>query len=227
MKNLFKNPFFLLGLILGIALVAWFVMRDSGDVAGEQVQSEPLTNAQLLEIMSDDHVRGPASAPVKLVVYSDFECPFCAEYAATLGDAQKEFGERIAVVYRHYPLEFHAYALAAAEASECAATQGKFWEMHDALFGRTAAEGLNADSFADSAQALGLDVEAFTQCTQERSYAQNIVKEIVQAEQLGVTATPTTFINGTIHVGALPWEDYETEEGEAKGLRSLIEEELE
>lgn len=227
MRNFFKNPFFLLGLILGIILVAWLVMRDNGEVAGEQVQNEPLTNVQLLEILSDDHVRGPATAPVKLVIYSDFECPFCATYAATVGEAQKAFGEKVAVIFRHYPLDFHAYALRAAEASECAAAQGKFWEIHDALFGRTAAGGLAPEAFSDSAQALGLDVEGFNQCMAERRYAANIVSEIAQAEQLTVSATPTTFINGNIQVGALPWEDYETEEGTRPGLKSLIERELE
>lgn len=227
MKNVFKNPFFLFGLAVGVSLVTWLAVRDNGEVAGEQVQNEPLTESELLQPLSDDHIRGPIDAPVTLVVYSDFECPFCAKYAATLGDAQKEFGDTIAIVYRHFPLDFHAYAHKAAEASECAAAQGMFWEMHDALFGRTAAEGLNAGAFSDSARALGLDMTEFNQCITDGRYADSVVSDIAQAYRLGVTATPTTFINGSIHVGAIPWDDYESAEGEALGLKSLIAAELE
>ena len=145
--------------------------------------------------------KGPANATVTIVTYCDFQCPFCARFAANLDEAIRG-NSNVRVVYKQFPLPFHNNADLAAQASLAAHAQGLFWEMHDMLFanqqqlGRTALEGY--------AEELGLDMERFRDALDSGMYEQTIREETAEGQKFGVQGTPTWFVNGVFQSGALP-----------------------
>ena len=146
-------------------------------------------------------VRGPADAAVVIVEFSDFECPYCRTLSRTLADVVKQYDGKVRLVFRQFPLEaIHRNAMKAAEASVCASDQGKFWEMHDRLFVGSLAE---ADLLAKAADA-GLQAEAFKACLSSGKAADRVRADMKAASTLGVSSTPTFFINGRPMVGAVP-----------------------
>jgi predicted DsbA family dithiol-disulfide isomerase len=158
--------------------------------------------------------RGPASAPVTIVEFSDFECPFCGALFPTLKTIEKTYPATVRIVYRQFPLtNIHPYAQKAAEASLCADEQGRFWEMHDSLFGFQ--EDLTIESLKLRAMELNLDAAKFSACLDSGRHAETIRKDKEEAAALGVTRTPTLFVNGRLLLGNQPAE-----------LRALIEDEL-
>jgi predicted DsbA family dithiol-disulfide isomerase len=158
--------------------------------------------------------RGPATARVTIVEFSDFECPFCGGLFPSLKNIEKTYADTVRIVYRQFPLtNVHPHAQKAAEASLCAGEQGRFWEMHDSLFGFQ--EDLTIDSLKLRAMELGLDVPAFDTCLDSGRHAETIRKDKEDAARLGVSGTPTLFVNGRIILGNQPAE-----------LRALIDDEL-
>jgi Na+/H+ antiporter NhaA len=147
-----------------------------------------------------DHIRGPADAPVTMLEYGDFECPFCGQAEPIVRELLREHGE-VAYAWRHLPLnDVHPAAQQAAEAAEAAANQGAFWEMHDLLL-----EHQDALAFRDLlgyASELGLDVERFEEDLRTRDGAGRIARDVDSADLSGVSGTPTFFINGLRHYGA-------------------------
>lgn len=142
-----------------------------------------------------DHVRGPASAPVTLVEYGDYECPHCGRAYPIVKQVQASMGRRLRFVFRNFPLrESHPHAQGAAEAAEAAGAQGKFWEMHDRLFERQFA--LEDASLMEYALELGLDVERFRQELEGRVYEPRVREDFRSGVMSGVNGTPTFFING-------------------------------
>ncbi len=146
-----------------------------------------------------DHVEGPANAPVTLVEYGDFECPYCGDAYPIIKAVQKAIGHRLRFVFRQFPLtEAHAHALHAAEISEAAATIGRFWKMHDILYeNQLALEDRDLLSYAKSA---GLDDEAASQAFDGR-YDDHIKKDFRGGIRSGVNGTPCLFINGQRYDG--------------------------
>lgn len=148
--------------------------------------------------------RGGAAAKVTIVVFSDFECPFCARFVPTLERIEEKYRDQVRVVFRQFPLVIHADARKAAEASLCAAEQGKFWEIHDAMFANQKAlapEGLKA-----TAAGLGLKSDAFDTCLDSGRFADRVESDVRAGGDAGVTGTPATFINGRLVSGAVPFE---------------------
>lgn len=137
---------------------------------------------------------GPEKAPVTIVVFSDFQCPYCRSSAEILREVQRLEGERVRLVYRHFPLPIHDRAERAAEAAECAAQSGRFWPMHDALFAN--AQKLGDEDLLSYAAALGIDRDTFAQCL-----AGGIARPAIDADRqagiaAGVDGTPAIFVNG-------------------------------
>jgi Na+/H+ antiporter NhaA len=162
-----------------------------------------------------DHVRGPAEAPVTVVEYGDFECPYCGRAEPAVRELLKEFGD-VRYVWRNLPLtDVHPHAQAAAEAAEAAAEQGAFWEMHDKLLDHQ--DDLKASDLVRYAEELGLDVERFENDLQRRSGAQHIAEDVDSADLSGVSGTPTFFINDRRHYGAY---DVGTLSAEVKAARA-------
>ena len=158
--------------------------------------------ADLSEPVHDgDHVRGAPGAELELVMYGDFECPYCAAAQGILRRVQERLGDRLRFVFRHFPLESkHPHAQHAAQAAEAAAAQGAFWEMHDALF---AARGALEDAdLAKHAQRLNLDGDAVAAALRDGTYADRVAHDRRSGEASGVTGTPGFFANGRRVEGA-------------------------
>ena len=154
---------------------------------------------------SDDHVRGDKNAKVTLVEYSDFQCPYCGNFTPTLDRIMEEYKGEVKLIYRHFPLtSIHPNAQKAAEASECANDQGKFWEMHDKMF--TDQNNLGVDSLKAMAKSLGLNTSKFNECLDDGKYAQKVTDSETEGITYGVEGTPATFVNGTLVSGALPYD---------------------
>jgi Na+/H+ antiporter NhaA len=147
-----------------------------------------------------DHVRGPVDAPVTVLEYGDFECPYCGRAEPVLRELLRDFGD-VAYVWRHLPLnDVHPSAQQAAEAAEAAAEQGAFWEMHDLLLEHQHALGYR--DLVGHAEELGLDLERFEEDLRTRTGAGRIAEDVDSADLSGVSGTPTFFINGLRHYGA-------------------------
>ncbi|MGC2442646.1 DsbA family protein [Candidatus Binatus sp.] len=149
---------------------------------------------------ANDHVQGPAKAPVTLVEYGDYQCPYCGEAYPIVKALQKRLGEQVRFVFRNFPLaEAHPHAEHAAEAAEAAAAQGKFWEMHDLLYENQAA--LEDEDLVRYAKLLHLDVPRFVKEMEAHAYAERVRADFSSGVRSGVNGTPTFFINGARHDG--------------------------
>jgi|SRR5215216_3176459 len=148
-----------------------------------------------------DHVRGAMEAPVTLVEYGDFQCPYCGDAYPVVHELLERFGDRLRFVFRHMPLgDLHPRAPAAAEASEAAAAQGRFWEMHDRLF--THQLELGDEELRGHADAIGLDAERFERELREGVHAARVGEDYRSGAESGIPSTPRFFVNGVIHLGS-------------------------
>lgn len=150
---------------------------------------------------------GNAKAPVTIVEFSDFQCPFCSRAVPAIDRIKKEYGpDKVKIVFRDMPLPSHDRAVPAANAAHCANEQGKFWEMHDVLF-ENQAKLADAD-LKDYAKKVGLDAAKFTACFDAKKFQGDIDKSRAEAEKLGISATPSFVINGVLLQGAQPFEKF-------------------
>ncbi len=147
---------------------------------------------------------GPATAPVTIVEFSDFQCPFCSRVNPTIKQVQDKYGDKVRIVFRQFPLSFHQQAGKAAEASLCAADQNKFWELHDAMFADQ--QSLGVDQLKAKAAGLGVNAEQFNQCLDSGKHAATIQADIKDGSAAGVSGTPALFVNGRFINGAVPFE---------------------
>jgi protein-disulfide isomerase len=197
--------FFLLG--LGSGFLVWG--RDSTTIAAPAAQQAAVTIPDKVvryDIpVDDDPALGPADAPITLIEFSDYQCPFCTKWHDEVFPLLiKEYGDKIHFVYRDLPLSIHGDAQSAAEAANCAGEQGAYWKFHDALFSEQ--YGLGAEAYLKYAADLGLDADALAACVNEGRYTDEVMADYTFAENLGVSSTPTFFINGIAIVGAQPYE---------------------
>lgn len=152
----------------------------------------------------DEHIRGDLTkAKVVLIEYSDFQCPFCARHHPNMKQLMEDYGDDIAWVYRHFPLSFHPQALPAANASECAAEQGKFWEFADEIFDNQSS--LGRDYYISLASSNNLNINQFTDCYDTSKYSSRIQLNAQWGEDNGVAGTPATFVNDVLVSGAVPY----------------------
>jgi protein-disulfide isomerase len=174
--------------------------------------SAPRTN---VAVAPNDPSIGSASAPVTVVEFSDFQCPYCQRAAPTLKRVREVYGDKVRVVWKDFPLtQIHPQAFKAAEAAQCAAEQGKFWEYHDRLFANQ--QALQPDDLKKHASEIGLDAAKFGPCLDSSKYAERVRDGVSAGSRLGVNSTPTLYINGRLLQGAQPFEAF----------ASLIDEEL-
>lgn len=149
-----------------------------------------------VQVGPEDHVRGNADAPVTLVEYGDFECPYCGEAYAMVKELEEKYGDRLRVVFRSFPLAQHRHAEAAAETAEFAADQGRFWEMHDMLYEHQNA--LDEPHLLGYAKRLGLDAKALSVALSEQTY-RPLIDEIKEgAQESEIPGTPAFFLNDVL-----------------------------
>jgi protein-disulfide isomerase len=166
-----------------------------------------LLNAPRADIAleASDPSVGNAKAPVTIVEFSDFQCPFCLRAAPTIKQLRETYGDKVRVVWKDFPLtQIHPQAFKSAEAGHCAAEQGKFWEYHDKLFGNQ--QALQPDSLKQYAKEAGMDASRFDSCLDSSKYAERVRDSVAAGSRLGVSSTPTVFVNGRMLEGAQPYE---------------------
>jgi protein-disulfide isomerase len=157
----------------------------------------------------DDPSMGPENAPITIIEFSDYQCPFCAQwYAEVLTRLMTDYEGKIRFVYRDFPLySIHPQAQSAAEAANCAGEQAAYWPFHNALF--SGKYNLGSDAYTRYAEELGLNVAQFSQCVSERRYKDEVDDDFKYATSVGVNSTPIFFINGLAIVGAQPYEVFQ------------------
>lgn len=192
------------------ALVGWGAFVAAAVLLGERTASRPTRLVRDVE-PGRDHILGPTDAPLTLVEYGDFECPFCGRATGVVREVREQLGDDLRYVFRHLPLpEVHEHAELAARASEAAAAQGAFWPMHDLLFEHQGR--LQVEDLISYAATLGLDVEQFARDLGDERHAARVREDVADAEASGAHGTPTFYVNGQRHSG--PWD--------AQRLRSAL-----
>jgi protein-disulfide isomerase len=179
------------------------------DDTAEAVQAAADKPTSIPVVSSADHVRGDENAAITIIEYSDFECPYCSKFHATMQQVMENYGGKVRWVYRHFPLSFHANAQSASEASECASAQGKFWEYADKLVENRAS--LGEETYLKIAQELGLNTTTFQSCLANGEGKSAVTTMYQGGIGAGVTGTPASFIidskgAATPIKGALPYE---------------------
>jgi protein-disulfide isomerase len=183
--------------------IEWQPMRETVEAIGPQL--------------------GPQSAPVTIVEFSDFQCPFCRRLAPVLRELSRRYPTQVRLVFRNMPLiAIHHAAERAAKAGACAATQGRFWEMHDLMFAEQSS--LSPDALKEKARRLKLDSKVFDRCLDSDSTPEAVQIDQKAAERLGLTSTPSSFVNGRFIAGSLPlyrWQEVINDELKRKGRPTL------
>src|ERR1700731_4555068 len=149
-----------------------------------------------------DHIQGPLDAPVMLLEYGDYECPYCGQVYPIIKEIQKRLGDNLCFAFRNFPLtNMHPHAEHAAEAAEAAGAQGMFWEMHDVLFENQ--DALDDENLLEYAAALGLDTQRFVREMREHVYAPRVREDFLSGVRSGVSCTPSFCVDGMRYVGPL------------------------
>ncbi len=162
------------------------------------------------DLEDDDAVKGDLNAPITIVEFGDYECPFCARfYSQTFEQIDKQYIKtgKVRYVFRDFPLSFHRQAQKAAEAAECAGEQGRYYEMHDLLFEQGVQGGEAA--FIGYAEEMGLDKSDFKDCLYSGEMAEEVLNDFAEGQRLGVQGTPNFFVNGIMISGAQPFTVFE------------------
>jgi protein-disulfide isomerase len=157
-----------------------------------------------IQVEAKGPTRGPSSAPVTIVEFSDFQCPFCGREFPVIEKLMKEYDGKVRLVFRHFPLDFHPFAEKAAEAAVCAADQGKFWELHDQMFSNQ--QKLAVDDLKGYAKSAGLDSAKFDKCLDSGEKKPAVEADQKAGSEAGVNGTPAFFVNGVFINGAVPYD---------------------
>lgn len=229
MNNTKKD--FLLGLFAGIAVISiigFLIMtvayfQKSTGLAKEEIKgvaennvvqknNEPVAptgDSDAVKVNSNDHIRGDKNASVTIVEFSDLQCPYCSRFHETMKQVMENYGGKVKWVFKHFPLEsMHPYARKAAEASECAGEQGKFWEYTDLVYENQSS--LSDEFLSELADQLKLNGDKFKICLSSGKYAGKVTADLKMGTDAGVRGTPASFINGELVSGALPFENIKT-----------------
>lgn len=202
----------LLPVAFALGLGAGYLLWGSQAEAAAAQKAQPTSAAaQQQEVKrydvseDDDPVYGPDSAPVTIIEFSDYECPYCSRWHSEVFlKLREEYGKKVRVIYRDFPLiSIHGEALPAAIAANCANEQGAYWKYHDLLFSGGGEFG--RDTYLMYAAQLGLKMDQFTQCIDTEKYSDEVMADYQYAADLGIRSTPTFFINGIPVVGAQPF----------------------
>ena len=216
-------------LILGICMIAGaMLVRSSVDQAAREVASlkealvrgpqapapsqaaarpgAPDPNRRYAVNTQGSPAKGNERAKLAVVEFSDFQCPYCRRVTPTLEQIQREYGDQVRIVFKHMPLPMHTKAPAAHVAAEAAHRQGKFWQMHDLIFGDQ--DAMSPEKYKDYAKQLGLDLARFERDVASAEVKARIQADAEEAQRLGVSGTPAFFVNGRFLNGAQPYEAF-------------------
>ena len=203
-----------LAVVIAGALIAGAVIFNKDDAKVEdtkgdakKVVEEAADEVEVADVsIDDDAIRGDENAKVTIIEFSDYECPFCKKAEPTMKKILKNYDGQVRWVYRDFPMSYHKNAQLAAEASEAAHAQGKYWEYHDLIYENT--KNLKKADLIKYAEQLGLDMEQFKSDLESGKYTEEVKKDLADGEAAGVDGTPAFFINGRKVVGAQPYEEF-------------------
>jgi len=204
-----------LAIVIAGALIAGAVIFNKDDAKVEDakgdtkkaVKEEVQEGEEVVDVsIDDDAIKGDENAKVTIIEFSDYECPFCKKAEPTMKKILKNYEGKVRWVYRDFPMSYHKNAQLAAEASEAAHAQGKYWEYHDLIYENT--KNLKKADLIKYAEQLGLDVQQFTSDLESGKYTEEVKKDLADGEKAGVDGTPAFFINGRKVVGAQPYEEF-------------------
>ena len=181
------------------------IIEDIKSQAGVKV----MLHAPKVQVAADGPAKGPKTAKVTIVEFSDFQCPYCSRGKKVMEEVVAKYGDKVRLVFRDFPLDFHDKAQKAAEAGQCANDQGKFWAMHDWMFDNQ--QTLDIPALKGAAKTMGMDSTAFDSCLDSGKHAALIKKNTKDGQEAGVRGTPAFFVNGVFLSGALPFEKFKTE----------------
>jgi len=206
-----------IAVLLGANMVVDRMNEQTTTQFGNSVGGIPTGKSENETIVKvEERKSAPREGSGKIIVqeFSDFQCPFCQKFWSTsYKQIKKNYIDtnKITFIYRHFPLDFHQNAQKAAEAGECAQAQGKFWQYHDLAFtfSKSDGVGLNNTDLKKYAADLGLDTQKFNSCLDNGETTEIVESDLADGQAVGVTGTPTFFINGERLVGALPYADFE------------------
>ena len=210
---MFRNPitWLFLGIVVVLGVAVWnTAARMPRQPASPTPASTTVGSTKLpsqVSVFASDPVRGAPAATVTIVEFGDFECPYCAQVAPTLENAISQSNGKLKLVWKDFPLPSHAQAQAAAEAAQCAARQGKFWEYHDALF--QAQDNLSDIMYLSLAGEVGLNYEAFSSCLTNHATLPLVERNLAEGTSIGVDGTPFFIINGQAVSGLITPEQLE------------------
>jgi protein-disulfide isomerase len=209
----------LIGALVGVLTVGgYFLGRELRQRGASQDDRSAVTARRDVPLGGD--ARGPEDAPINIVAFSDFECPFCRIADDSLNKLQQEYGNQIRLFFRHAPMPSHQRAGVAAQAALAAGAQGRFWQMHDQLFAHQASLArIDIDRYA---QQIGLEMTTFRRALDGQAYQTRLAEDMALARSLGVRGLPAVFINGRLIVGAKPYGEFKTVvEDELRGAKAL------
>ncbi|MBU1130813.1 DsbA family protein [Patescibacteria group bacterium] len=220
---------FIIGLIAGVLIIGtigFFVLigtitssksaadsqnqKPAGNQPSAQAPAPSAVSRVNIPISESDHIRGNKNAPVTIVEFSDYQCPYCARHHSTMQQVMAQYGNQVAWVYKHFPLDsIHDQARPAAEASECVGEQKGdegFWQFTDGLFENQSS--LGAGLYNQLAQVIGVDMDKFQECVSSRKYQAKVEADYQAGIKAGVTGTPGNFVNGIPVSGAAPFANF-------------------
>jgi len=219
---------FVLGFFVGMAIlstVAFFTLlvivfnkpakvdlaakADTEQAAAPADDQQEQPSAPVPGVKENEPFKGGKDAKVTVIEYTDFQCPYCLKHHATIQKLVSTYGNKIKLVIRNYPLSFHENAQKAAEAFECAAEQGKSFEMVDAMFKANEKGTMSVDQWKADAKKLGMNTKAlFNDCLDSGKMVEKVSQDAAEGGSAGVSGTPATFVNGKMFSGSLPFETF-------------------
>ncbi|MGM5483393.1 MAG: DsbA family protein [Nanobdellota archaeon] len=194
---------FIIIILIGLS----FIPKQKEEVIEQNINNNNNNAINMEALIENDDVKGDKNAPVTIIEWSDYECPFCARfYSQTLSMIEKKYIDtgKAKLVFRDFPLPFHNNAQKSAEAAECAGEQNKYYEMHDLLFEKGVDGGVS--SYKEYASSIGLDRNEFDQCLDSGRMKEEVQKDMADGSKLGIQGTPGFMINGKLISGAQPFE---------------------
>lgn len=226
-------------LLTGVTIFSFVNKTPSNQKVANEADKLKIANVRAMENLNagqvkevrwadkDDYFFNKVGGNHQLIVYWDFDCPFCRQYYQVLKQVKETFGQNLNIVWRHFPLASHPNALLAAQAFECAREQGQAEALAEALFDNQNKNDNNIEGILVDAQGLGLSLEDFKRCLISEKYKAKILAQKEEAELFGVNGTPTSFLNGRNLPGAYQFTDFSDITGrQHEGLKTLIEKEL-
>lgn len=188
--DLIVNPVFLLIALILIFAALFYVFGSKGKGGGSDLIS---TYEEDQKWAGTENMEGSPDAKVTIIEYGDYQCPACGAASGIVSQIMEEYKDKAKLVYRHFPLPQHTFSFRASISAECAGEQGKFWDMHKALYGDQG--GINSDNLK-YAEKVGLDIPKYTQCTNNNGYSEKIRRNIKQGDDDNLSFTPTFIVNG-------------------------------